>query len=90
MQYVVCYDISDDRRRDQMADHLKDFGRRVEYSVFVANLDEELAERMVAGVKRLVKGEDRAHVFALCGACAGRTVTAGVGEVPADAEFYVV
>ena len=46
MQYVICYDIADDRRRDRVAKALLDYGPRVQESVFVANLDEELAAKM--------------------------------------------
>ena len=38
MQYVICYDISDDRRRSRIASLLLDFGTRVHESVFVAEL----------------------------------------------------
>ena len=34
MLYLVSYDISDDGRRRQAMEALKDFGRRVQYSVF--------------------------------------------------------
>lgn len=40
MWFVIAYDISDDRRRDQMADLLGRYGRRVQWSVFECHLDE--------------------------------------------------
>ena len=52
MQYVICYDIADDRRRNRVATALLDFGQRVQESVFVAHLDEELAARMKERVER--------------------------------------
>ncbi len=91
MQYVVCYDISDDGRRSRLANCLLDFGRRVEESVFVANLDGALALRMMERVKRLVKeNEDRVHVFEMCSECAGKTVTLGDAEVVVDRDFYII
>lgn len=90
MQYVICYDISDDRRRDRVVSTLKDYGQRVEYSVFVANLDEELGAEMRERVKALLEPEDRAHVFVLCEACVKRTLTFGEASVPADPDYYVV
>jgi CRISPR/Cas system-associated endoribonuclease Cas2 len=54
LQYVICYDIADDRRRNRIATALLDFGQRVQESVFVAHLDEELAARMKERVERLV------------------------------------
>ena len=91
MQYVVCYDISDDARRSRLANCLLDFGSRVEESVFVANLDDALALRMMERVKRLVQeNEDRVHVFELCLGCAGKTVTLGNAEVVEDHDFYII
>ena len=86
MEYVVCYDIADDRRRARVASALLDYGRRVQESVFVAHLDEELHGRMVERVRRLIdEREDRVHVFGLCGTCEGKAVVFGTGELPKDA-----
>ncbi len=91
MQYVVCYDISDDRRRDRMARTLLDFGTRVQESVFVANLEDEQAERMRKRIgKVLSKEADRVHVFVVCAACERRTEVLGDGEVPSDPPFIVI
>jgi CRISPR-associated protein Cas2 len=92
MQYVVCYDIADEEaRRDRVAKALLDFGQRVQESVFVANLDEELAARMVQRLQRLVDPErDRLHVFALCSECSRKTQVFGVGEKVEDRPFYVI
>ena len=91
MQYVVCYDIADDRRRDRVASALLDYGPRVQESVFVASLDEELAAKMMARLKKLVDEEwDRIHVFELCTGCARKTQTLGTAELVKDRDFYVI
>jgi CRISPR-associated protein Cas2 len=91
MQYVVCYDIADDRRRDRVASALLDFGTRVQESVFVANLDRELAGRMAARVAKLVdRNFDRVHIFEMCAACSAKTQVMGTAEVVKDRDFYVI
>ena len=91
MQYVICYDIADDARRSRAAHTLLDFGSRIQESVFVANLDEELARRMEERLARVMNAEeDRVHIFVLCGACIGRTKAMGTGEVVEDRAFYVI
>ncbi len=91
MQYVVGYDIADDGRRERAASVLLDFGSRVQESVFVANLDDALAARMMEHLRRVIdEDHDRVHVFTLCAGCAGKTQTIGSAEVPADREFYVI
>src|SRR5690606_2556717 len=37
---VVCYDVVDDRMRNRIFKLLKDYGRRVQYSVFEVECDE--------------------------------------------------
>ena len=91
MQYIICYDIADDHRRNHLAQALLDFGLRIQESVFAANLDDELKETMLARIRKLVEpSEDRVHVFALCAACSNRTVTLGQAEIQPDREFYVL
>lgn len=91
MEYVICYDIADDRRRERLARALLDYGRRVQESVFLAHLDDELHGRMMARVVKLVEAaEDRLHVFALCGACEGKAVSLGTGELPVDPLYVIV
>ncbi len=95
MQYVICYDIPSDRsgdaRRSRVANALLDFGARVQESVFVANLDEDLAARLQARMRTLIDANhDRLHVFSRCAACQERTWTAGSSEVPEDQPFYVL
>ena len=91
MQYLICYDIADDGRRGRVASTLLDFGTRVEESVFVAQLDEELAVRMVERVTRAIDVDaDRVHIFVLCGACGGKMKVLGTAEVVEDPDFYII
>ena len=91
MQYVVCYDIADDGRRSRIANCLLDFGARAQESVFIANLEEEDAERMKQRLERLVHPNlDKTHVFELCAACSQRTRVLGAAETVVDREFYII
>lgn len=91
MQYVICYDIADDARRSRLSSCLLDFGSRVQESVFVANLDHDLADRMRERLTKLVnQAEDRIHVFQLCAACTAKTWTMGQGELVEDRAFYII
>ncbi len=78
-------------RRDRLPKALLDYGRRVQESMFVAHLDDELRGRMLARVDKLVeKSEDRLHVFALCNACESKALSLGTGELPEDPLFVIV
>src|ERR1035441_8977781 len=45
MLYLISYDVTDDSRRRHAFEALKDFGRRVQYSVFECNLGYKGVER---------------------------------------------
>jgi CRISPR-associated protein Cas2 len=91
LEYVVCYDLSDDRRRERMARVLLDYGRRVQESVFVMDLDEELYERMMMRVRREAdESWDWVHIFPLCKSCVGKVVVIGRAEMPKDPDFVIV
>ncbi|NLE74957.1 MAG: CRISPR-associated endonuclease Cas2 [Actinobacteria bacterium] len=90
--YLVSYDISHDRRRTRVAKILKDFGDRVQYSVFELILYkqqqlEQMQERLVGVID---PEQDSIRIYALCGPCRDRIVILGQGEVLRDMPVYVV
>ena len=70
MHYTVAYDITDDKRRNKVAKILKDFGKRVQYSVFECDIDKRAYLRLQ---DRLVKAmnfeEDTITFYYICAAC---------------------
>lgn len=78
MKYVIAYDISDDSRRNRVACVLKDFGSRVQYSVFECSLDRDTLENILAELKPLMDmSTDRIHVYAICENCSARELSFG-------------
>jgi len=91
MLYVVCYDIADDQRRQRVAQAMLDYGSRIQESVFLAHLDEELSGRMMARLRRLISEyEDRVHVFRLCKGCEGEALALGLAEIKKDADYIII
>lgn len=91
MRVLVSYDISDDRRRTRLAHVLKDFGERVQYSVFECNLEEAPLARLQARVGALIDAErDSVRIYRLCAECAGRLEVKGKGRRIEDPDVYVL
>ncbi len=91
MFYAVCYDVTDDRRRLEVARVLKDFGQRVQKSVFEANIDPQEFERLKTRVLRVLHPqEDTLRVYSLCASCSDRVVVFGRGEVTRDPEVIIL
>lgn len=91
MLYVVCYDISDDRLRNQMSDRLLDFGTRIQESVFECLLDHELYDRMIDRLSRIHLAEsDRVRVYRVCANCIEQVRIYGPGDLTRAPDFYLV
>ena len=82
---VVCYDITDDRRRSRLYRRLKKFGIGVQYSVYECLLTKSRIAEMKKMVKATIKKEkgDRVRYYMLCEACRNR-VEATDGVVNQD------
>uniref|UniRef100_A0A831ZS98 CRISPR-associated endoribonuclease Cas2 n=1 Tax=Desulfacinum infernum TaxID=35837 RepID=A0A831ZS98_9BACT len=79
--HVVCYDVVDDRRRQRVADVLKDFGARVQKSVFECVLDATRRRRLENRLSRLIdKNTDSILIYALCAACVDRKSSLGLAQ----------
>jgi CRISPR-associated protein Cas2 len=91
MLYVVSYDIPDTRRRTHVANVCKDFGRRVQYSVFECLLRDDLRELLEARLLREIdESEDSIRIYPLCAACEKNLTILGLGEPPSEPEVFIV
>jgi CRISPR-associated protein Cas2 len=91
MFYVVTYDIPDTVRRTKLAKALKDFGERVQLSVFECILDGKLFEQMVKRIGQTIKEEeDRVRVYQVCEGCRKEVKILGQGVLTEDPEVYIV
>lgn len=91
MLVVVSYDVREDRRRTRLAHALKDFGERVQLSVFECRLDEGQLERLrVRITKEIELMEDSVRIYRLCGECTGRLELLGMGKILEDPEVFVL
>ena len=91
MLHLVSYDISDDRRRTKLAKVIKDFGDRVQYSVFECLLDRDLLDRMTARIQAvIVEEEDSVRIYSLCVGCEKAITIIGQGEVTREEDVYIL
>ncbi len=93
MRYVICYDVSDDRRRRRLADCLDGYGDRVQESVFEAVLERALFDKLISEIGALLDpAGDRAVAYPLCNACDGKRVDLGLaaGTVPPGRERVII
>lgn len=91
MLYIVTYDIPSDANRLKTAEVLKDYGTRIQKSVFECSLPPALARQMMSRLSAVAdKSADSVRIYALCGVCSSRTVTIGVPRVTRDPDVFIV
>jgi CRISPR-associated protein Cas2 len=91
MFVVVAYDIVDDRKRLRVAKLMKQYGVRVQKSVFECILDDRRYLKMKAEIEKLIDWEDDGvRYYILCAGCVKNIETSGVGSVLEDEEVIVV
>lgn len=91
MFYAISHDIREDRRRLQVAKVLKDFGERVQLSVFEARLEAADLECLQGRLERhLNPAEDSVRFYPLCAACVSRVEVLGQGLVTQDPDFIII
>lgn len=88
---VVTYDITDDSRRLRVATKLKDYGERVQYSVFECILEDRMLQGLIREVTPLInEEEDSIRIYRLCGGCRKGISVYGRGIVTEDKDVFIV
>jgi CRISPR-associated protein Cas2 len=91
-RYVICYDITDQKRRARLSKCLDGYGDRVQFSVFEAVLDKPLFDHLQQDAGEIIDPVvDRIFIFPLCAGCAKRALRLGKPtEVPGEETVFVV
>jgi CRISPR-associated protein Cas2 len=91
MFYVVSYDIVDDRRRARVHKLLKNYGTRVQYSVFECQLEAARLAELRQRLKPLLDTrQDSLRAYRLCKDCLQQTVVIGERPLSEDPDYWLV
>lgn len=91
MFILVAYDIPDDKRRNKVFKTMKDYGKRVQYSVFECILEEEVLEKMIKSIDQIIDVDnDSVRIYYLCETCYKKVDVCGVGEISHEEEVYII
>jgi CRISPR-associated protein Cas2 len=92
MLVMVSYDIADHKRRCAVSNLLKNFGQRVQRSVFECDISASQLGEVRAGISDCIDaGEDSIRFYAFCSACRSNVEVSG-GGTPSEEDdgYYVV
>lgn len=90
MFVLVTYDIGDAKRLRKVAKVMKDYGHRVQRSVFECLIDERKLSAMVAEIDQCIDEKmDTVRIYRLCNSCRETLVIRGQGTVSEDPDVYI-
>ena len=77
--YLISYDISKTKLRNQLAKLLEGYGSRVQYSVFECELDKERYQSLYRKLCKaaLDQDTDSIRIYPICAKCEGQSVVLG-------------
>jgi CRISPR-associated protein Cas2 len=87
--WLITYDISDDGIRDSVYTMLKNYGKRVQYSVFECFLTDSQHEELRSLLLVEIEKEDSLRWYPLCSWCSNKVFFQGVGLPPEDEDFFL-
>ncbi|NLE29142.1 MAG: CRISPR-associated endonuclease Cas2 [Phycisphaerae bacterium] len=91
MFLVIGYDCTNDKRRLKVAKVLLDYGYRVQYSVFEADLDQALLDELIQRLNKIIDPEeDSIRIYHICQRCLDQTNLFGDAQLTNQEKVFIV
>lgn len=91
MIYLVCYDICSEKRRYEVKKTLKDYGIRVQYSVFECDLTIYEFNKLRQKLKEIISPDvDSVRFYSLCKVCYKNLECVGDSVKIEKEDFYLI
>ena len=91
MLVMISYDVVEDKKRLKLMKFLKDYGSRVQKSVFECTLSAKDYDRVKSGAEKIInKRKDRVRYYRLCKICENNIEISGWGEITEEEEFILI
>ena len=75
--WLVCYDVSCNRRRTKIARLLAGFGERLQRSVFETVWENRLVDHLTGQLRDLLEEGDQLMLCPVCRTCGGKMIVLG-------------
>lgn len=90
MLYLVAYDIADKKRLSRVARLMKNYGARVQRSVFECHMNQTQFDSLIMQIPTVIKKrEDKVTIYHLCEGCCKRFEKYGRGRLVDDLETWI-
>lgn len=87
--WLICYDVSDNKRRYHISRLLEGYGERIQYSAFECRLSTSHFNQLRNALNRFVTEEDKLNYYSVCQWCADKRHAQGSGLLSRAQHYYV-
>ncbi|GJQ64185.1 MAG: CRISPR-associated endoribonuclease Cas2 1 [Melioribacteraceae bacterium] len=88
---VYAYDITENKNRTRLAKKLKDFGWRVQYSVFECDINKDELTKLNKITKSIIdEAKDSVIIYDLCEGCRKKIKTFGKEKYTAYGDLFII
>ncbi|RMG75789.1 MAG: CRISPR-associated endonuclease Cas2 [Bacteroidetes bacterium] len=88
--HIIAYDIKEDKIRNKVSKLLKDYGERVQYSLFESETDKANIEKLEKIFKKIISlDKDSIKIYFLCKDCADKVKSIGVQKTENNFDVFV-
>ncbi|WP_457642552.1 CRISPR-associated endonuclease Cas2 [Persephonella sp.] len=63
MRFIVCYDVSDNKKRNKLSKLLKAYGIRTQRSLFEVECDENVVKSLLKEVEQVIDPIDKFFIY---------------------------
>ena len=90
MLHIIAYDITDPARLKKTANLCKDYGIRIQYSIFQFDLNERLTNMFIKELQEIIDpASDKVMVIPVCRSCRESIRVLGKAETFTAPKFYI-
>ncbi len=91
MFLVVTYDITEDKRRQQVSSELQNYGTRVQKSIFECHLDCNQIETLKTSLETMIDTTtDHIRFYYLCKKDHSKTAVEGMQIIYRDEDYFMI
>lgn len=91
MLTIITYDITDNSRREHVSSELKNYGMRVQKSVFECYMDNELLSKLKASLETMIDATaDHVRFYPLCKKDLEMVKVEGIQIIYRDEDYFLV
>ncbi len=87
--YLIAYDISNNKKRNKVAELLEQYGERINLSVFECMLTHKQVDELSEKLKQMIAKTDSIKIYFICKSCYAKSRSIGQRDYPGEINIFI-